>query len=471
MQPEPGAVIAGRYLLEAPLARGGMGSIWAARHLRLGSRVAVKFMDPACAADPSSRTRFAREAKAAATLKSPHIVQVHDYGIEAEIPYLVMELLEGEDLHARLGRRGRLSLPEAALLAAPIGKALRRAHEVGIIHRDLKPRNIFLARTDDEEIVKILDFGIAKQIGASVTGQTTRTGEILGTPHFMSPEQLRGERDVDGRSDLWSLGVILFRATTGQLPFAGEILSLVITKILVDPLPSALQIAPDLPPEIDAFFARALARDRDQRFASAHEMVEAFTRLAASASGESLRASVPALLEGGTPAPIPPGAGGAGVQGMLHESASIGGAVRSFRPRARLGAAIALAGGVLVVAALAVTLLRFVPEEVPVPPVEPAAPPGVAPADPPSADPALAVTPAGEAPPIPASASASAAGAAVAGAAAKPAERPPAAATVTPGSSTARASAPRGPEPAAAPSKSVKSAPSPADSVSPAWGF
>ncbi|WP_437669707.1 serine/threonine-protein kinase [Sorangium sp. So ce131] len=282
MDVEPGTIVGEKYLLETPLSRGGMGSVWVARHVQLGAPVAIKFMDPEHAASPEFRARFYREARTAANLGSPHVVSVQDYGIQGAVPYLVMELLRGEDLSRRLKRVRRVPLSEAARIALQTGKALRRAHESGLVHRDLKPGNLFLARVDEEEeIVKVLDFGIAKQLtGKLLSGETTKTGELLGSPFYMSPEQARGDKDLDERSDLWSLGVILFRAVTGRLPFEGDVLGAVLSRILVEPIPQPTQIAPDLPADVDAFFARALSRDRAQRFQSAHEMAHAFVAAA-----------------------------------------------------------------------------------------------------------------------------------------------------------------------------------------------
>ncbi|WP_437521116.1 protein kinase [Sorangium sp. So ce726] len=278
MDVEPGTIVGDKYRLEGPLSRGGMGSVWLARHLQLGAPAAIKFMDPEHAASPEFRARFYREARTAANLDSPHVVSVQDYGIWGTVPYLVMELLRGEDLSRRLRRVRRISLTEAARIAIQTGKALRRAHESGLVHRDLKPGNLFLSRVDeDEEIVKVLDFGIAKQLtGKLLTDETTRTGELLGSPFYMSPEQARGDRNLDARSDLWSLGVILFRAVTGKLPFEGDVLGAVLSRILVEPIPLATHLAPDVPADLDGFFLRALSRDRAQRFQSAQEMVHAF---------------------------------------------------------------------------------------------------------------------------------------------------------------------------------------------------
>ncbi|MEZ4306630.1 MAG: protein kinase [Polyangiaceae bacterium] len=275
MEIAPGAVIGGKYRIERALARGGMGSVWVARHVQLGSTLAVKFLDASFAASAAHRARFEREARSAANLKSPHVVHVQDYGFEDESPYIVMELLEGEDLSQRLHRVRRLSTHDTARILVQVGKALRKAHEAGIAHRDLKPANLFLARVDDDEVVKVLDFGIAKE-QHGIAGEATRTGEVIGSPHYMSPEQVRAEKDIDHRTDLWSLGIILYRMLVGSLPFPGDQLGPVLAKILTDPIPVPTQHAPDLPPTLDPFFARALARDKHQRFQSIHELVDAF---------------------------------------------------------------------------------------------------------------------------------------------------------------------------------------------------
>ncbi|EYF00272.1 Hypothetical protein CAP_1001 [Chondromyces apiculatus DSM 436] len=277
--------------------------MWAAEHLQLGSAVALKFMDPAYASSPAFRARFEREARVAASLKTPHVVHVSDYGIDAAGPFIAMELLQGHDLQTRIEKHRRLSLNEASVLLVQLGKALRRAHEAGLIHRDLKPRNIFLARVDDEEVLKVLDFGIAKDTMGRAVAESTSTGELMGSPHYMSPEQLRADRDLDARSDLWSVGVILYRCLTGRLPFPGDVLGTVMARVLVDPITPATQIAPDLPPGIDPFFARALARDRDQRFQTIRDLVDAFGQVggnagfSATASGATMS---PFSLSGGS---------------------------------------------------------------------------------------------------------------------------------------------------------------------------
>ncbi len=291
-EPAPDVVIAGKYILEGQLATGGMGSVWVARHVDLEVPVAIKFMGPEVAESEEGRNRFEREAKAAAFLQSPHVVNVQDYGVDDGLAYIAMELLVGEDLEDRLFRVGRLSLEETLAILKQASKALRRAQDIGIVHRDLKPQNLFLTKVDEgEEILKILDFGIAKETGPTLlAAKASNTGQIIGSPHYMSPEAVRGVRDIDHRSDLWSLGVIVFQCVTGRLPFPSEVVGDVMGMILADPLPRATDIAPDLPPEMDEFFERALCRDRTKRFQTAREMTEAFADiLGAPVSGFSVR--------------------------------------------------------------------------------------------------------------------------------------------------------------------------------------
>jgi eukaryotic-like serine/threonine-protein kinase len=283
----PGAVIAGKYCLERPLARGGMGEVWVARHPQLDMLVAIKFMDgpvvPVGAASlDEGRLRFEREARAAAQIQSPHVVQIHDYGFHEGTPYMAMELLTGEDLGARLHRVRHLPLPVVAGIVAQLCKALRRAHEVGIVHRDLKPANVFLVRDDDADVVKVLDFGVAKRMGLGEAGDMTQTGVVVGSVHYMSPEQARGTRTIDHRSDLWSIGVIVYRALTGHLPFPGAQVGDVIVKICSEPMPPPSSIRPELGPAVDAFFTRALARAPEERFQNARELAAAFSALAGS---------------------------------------------------------------------------------------------------------------------------------------------------------------------------------------------
>ncbi|MGD0523547.1 MAG: serine/threonine-protein kinase [Polyangiaceae bacterium] len=280
MIPEPGRVVAGRFRLVGELGNGNMGSVWLADHLGLGVRCAVKLMAHAAMREPSSRARFQLEAKAIARLQSPHIVRVLDYDVDDDTPFIAMELLQGEELAARLARLGPLDPVTTVALVAAIARGLSKAHAVGIVHRDLKPENIFLALTDEGEVVKILDFGIAK-VTSPGAGSGTLAGQILGTPQYMSPEQVRGATTIDHRSDLWSLAVVTYQCLLGQLPFDSPTLGDVFAQILVDPIPVPSQAAPAgvwVPRGFDGWWARAVSRDVDCRFGSAREMVEALAR-------------------------------------------------------------------------------------------------------------------------------------------------------------------------------------------------
>jgi len=256
-----------------------MGSVWEGVHVSLGTRVAVKFIESDFADVPEARTRFEKEARATATLKSKHVVQVHDHGVMADgRPYIVMEFLSGEPLDSRLERVGRLRPEEVVRLVQQVARALTRAHSAGIVHRDLKPENIFLVWDEEDgcDIAKVVDFGIAKFTDNSSFGvsSATRTGSVLGTPYYMSPEQARGVRSVDARADLWALGVIVYRCLTGVLPFDGEALVDLLVKVCTaDPVPPS-QLQPELPRSFDGWVARALDRNPETRFQSAQEMAE-----------------------------------------------------------------------------------------------------------------------------------------------------------------------------------------------------
>lgn len=257
------------------LGRGGMGSVWVAEHLSLKTLVAVKFMAENFAESPGAAARFEREAVASSQIKSPHVVQVFDHGIDAQgVPYIVMELLEGEDLGKRLATVGRLSPIQTAQIVGQVCKALSKAHAAQIVHRDIKADNIFLVNSDDEVFVKVLDFGIAKRHDDAPSSHLTSTGAVVGTPHTMSPEQILSSKHVDFRSDLWSVGVVAYQCITGEMPFNGDTFGAIAIAIDRATFPAASSYVPGLPPTLDAWFARALARDAQARFASAREMAD-----------------------------------------------------------------------------------------------------------------------------------------------------------------------------------------------------
>jgi serine/threonine-protein kinase len=268
-----GRIIAGKYRLIEPIAAGGMGSVWRARHLDLETDVAVKLIAAGHGDDELTRERFKREARAAAQLKSPFVVAVLDYGIEAATPYMVMELLDGEDLRAHLDHSAKLEPARIREIIDPIGKALRAAHAAGLVHRDLKPANVFLSRSGGEEIVKVLDFGIAKELEPEGSLRT-KTSVLLGSPLYMSPERVRGEA-VDHRADLWSLAMMTLEMVTGVHPFRGASVEQVLQRVSNDPIPRPSELG--VPSRgLDAFFARAFHPDPDARFASATDLTRAF---------------------------------------------------------------------------------------------------------------------------------------------------------------------------------------------------
>jgi serine/threonine-protein kinase len=255
-----------------------MGTVWLARDQKLGRSVALKLMAGELAQMSEALLRFEREAKAVAKLHSTHVVQVFDYGLQEGLPFIVMELLEGENLSQRLRRQGQLSLDEVAKMLDQMCKGLKAAHAAGLVHRDLKPSNVFIARRDDDEVVKLLDFGVVKALNPNMnegSSEATSTGILLGTPQYMSPEQARAIKEIDHRSDLWSAAVIVFRLLTGKNPFRGESVGDVVLKICSDELPRIADYV-TCPANLDLFFEKAFARNPRDRFQSAAELARMF---------------------------------------------------------------------------------------------------------------------------------------------------------------------------------------------------
>ena len=281
-----GTTIAGRYLVERLIGQGGMGSVWAGRHVTLDQLVAIKFVHPKLAGSAEALRRFDTEAKAAARIKSRHAVAVYDHGVtEAGQPYIVMEYLEGESLEDAIHRRGKLPLNEVAEIVQQAARALNTAHAAGIVHRDLKPDNIFLARDSEATArgysVKLVDFGIAKMVHeeAANGASATQAGMVLGTPHYMSPEALTSSGPVSVASDIWSLGACAFSAVCGRVPFEGDAIGDVVLKVCAAPMPVPSQLQHSLPKSFDAWFERACSRDPKKRFTTVAELADALTRL------------------------------------------------------------------------------------------------------------------------------------------------------------------------------------------------
>ena len=274
----PGMLVGANVRLVRLLGQGGMGSVWVADHETLHTQVAVKFMMSEMTGNAEALARFGREASAAAQIKSPHVVQIFDHGVCAEgMPYIVMELLEGEDLSQRVAREGALPPRAVGNIIAQVCKALGRAHALGIIHRDIKPENIFLSDADGDLLAKVLDFGIAKQTQDTGFSMTT-TGAMVGTPYYMSPEQVMSAKSVDARSDLWSLAVVTYHALTGKVPFDAETMGALCVAINSAEFQRPSALRPGISQAIDTWFGTALAREPSARFQSAKEMSLALQR-------------------------------------------------------------------------------------------------------------------------------------------------------------------------------------------------
>ncbi|MEA2753016.1 MAG: eukaryotic-like serine/threonine-protein kinase [Myxococcales bacterium] len=283
-----------------------MGRVWVAEHLTLETNVVVKFMASDIAATADGAARFGREAAVAAAVKSPHVVQVFDHGVTPEgDAYIVMEMLEGRDLAAHLAASGPMDPRDVAALVAQVAKALGKAHQVGVVHRDIKPDNIFLCDAEGGELfVKLLDFGIAKRDQHKVTSAATTTGAVVGTPYYMSPEQIVGDKDTDARTDIWSLGVVAYEAMTGRRPFEGTTVGAITlaihtaTRRITDHLPSA-------PRALDDWFAKACARNVKERYQTPREAAQALLQAtgdlaALAASSPMIRPPMPSIVGDGS---------------------------------------------------------------------------------------------------------------------------------------------------------------------------
>ena len=271
-----GERVGDKYEIVRVLGVGGMGTVYEGRHLALGQRVAIKVLHEEAARDPDICQRFAREARAVASLRGRHVAKVVDVDALADgRPYMVMEYLAGHDLSTALDEHGVFSIPEAVDLTLPACSAIAEAHARGIIHRDLKPANLFLTQEEGATCVKLLDFGISKVTEEGEEGAMTVTATAFGTPLYMSPEQIRSAKHVDERSDVWSLAVILYELLTGATPFDGNSPTAVIAAITADAPHPIEDKRPDVPAQLSAAILRALEKKPDRRHSSALDFAEA----------------------------------------------------------------------------------------------------------------------------------------------------------------------------------------------------
>ncbi|WP_437554506.1 serine/threonine-protein kinase [Sorangium sp. So ce367] len=421
MNPLVGEIIDGKYRIVRLLGQGGMGAVFEGENLRIRRRVAIKLLHANISSQAESVARFEREAQAAARIGSDHICEVLDLGVLPDgTRYMVMEYLEGETLGAKIERMGRLGPELTVPIMVQVLEALGAAHAAGIIHRDLKPDNIFVipSKAGLSNFVKVLDFGVSKfsQLAGSEMSMT-RTGAVVGTPYYMSPEQARGSSPVDQRTDIYAMGVLLFQATTGQVPFDAATFNELLFKIVLEPAPLPQQLVPDLDAEFSGIIQKAMAREPGSRFQSCAEFKNALLAWAAARPSLALlttgrtsfpRLSLPSQPETATPpptrtetpwggqnAPAMPGMGQTPQLTANSWGASSGVTGRSTRPPSRMPLLAAIAGAVSLLGAGVAVWLAFghsgttgaatadpsavgataIPAPTPPPPTPPTAPP------------------------------------------------------------------------------------------------
>jgi serine/threonine protein kinase len=293
---QPGVMLLGKYRVERLLGQGGMGVVVAVKHVELGELFAMKLLLPEGTEDPLAVERFLREARAAARLRGEHVTKVVDVGRLADgAPYMVMEHLSGSDLRRVQKKHGTLPVPVVMEYALQACEALAEAHAAGIVHRDIKPANLFLThRPNGTPCIKVLDFGISKQITGEDAAELTRTGDLVGSPLYMSPEQLTRSRAIDTRSDIWSLGMVMYKLLTGKVPFLGDSLPEIIARVLAEDTVPPSKLRPELPPAVDAVIGRCLKKQPDERYARVQDLA-ADLRAILDGREPGLEAGVPSM--------------------------------------------------------------------------------------------------------------------------------------------------------------------------------
>ncbi len=285
-----GQILGGKYRVDRVLGAGGMGMVVAATHLQLDERIAIKFLLPEALANPEAVARFGREAKAAVKIRGEHVARVIDVGtFDNGAPYMVMEHLDGRDLASLIHERGAMAAPDAVDAVLQACEALAEAHALGIVHRDLKPANLFMTRRPDgTPSVKVLDFGISKLTAPGADHSMTKTSAVMGSPLYMSPEQMTASRQVDARTDIWALGVVLYELLTGRVPFRAETLPEICGLILTAEPSPVRNFSPGVPEGLQAVVLRCLEKDRERRFANVSLVAQALAPYGSRATSRSV---------------------------------------------------------------------------------------------------------------------------------------------------------------------------------------
>jgi tetratricopeptide (TPR) repeat protein len=341
-----GSIIGGKYRVERVVGEGGMGVVCVGTHLALGHRVAIKVLAAGALGHEQATARFEREARVSASLAHENVVRVFDFGSTEEgSPFLVMEFLDGEDLAARLEREGPLPVREALELFAQACEGLAEAHAQGLVHRDLKPSNLFLARRATGAIVlKVIDFGIAKESALGGGHAMTRTNDVIGSPQYMSPEQIRDAKNLDARTDIWSLGASLYEALAGVPVFEAESLTDLLVKIATAPVPSLKARRAEVPAEVEEVLARCLERDPAARFASMTELRAALHALSEGPPARRASIGETALGSAATVNATAEGEGGAREAQGAFAAARLGSRARRWPSLVAVAVAVAIAG-------------------------------------------------------------------------------------------------------------------------------
>jgi serine/threonine-protein kinase len=344
-----GDILAGKYRVERVLGVGGMGVVVAAHHVHLDERVAIKFLLPEMLDHAEAVGRFSREARAAVKIKSEHVARVLDVGtLETGAPYMVMEYLDGQDLWTWIKQRGPLPIDQAVEFLIQACVAIAEAHGLGIVHRDIKPANLFCVRgADGRLVIKVLDFGISKMTSFNALGPSiaTRTSAIMGSPLYMSPEQMQSAKDADARADIWALGIVLYELLTGRVPFMGETVAEIIVKIATETPEPLRTFRPHIADGLETAFRRCTAKDREGRYRDVGELALALLPYAPRSSKGAVE-KITAIVQsaGLSPKAVsePPSALAAETQAVPTTEAGLGHTARpSVRGRGRTVAAIA----------------------------------------------------------------------------------------------------------------------------------